>query len=290
MVEPPSLWYAYPMNAREIISYLLPHVVTAGTYSAQIQKRVATHDAKDGDTPFHHALSDADLTIQAYLEVVLLARFPELNYYSEEQAQSLNRKYFLGGSALEVLVDPVDGTRPYIDGREYYQVIVTIHDAREITGAIAYLPRRSFAFVASKGDGAYKVTTQQILDGERGSKMDVTRAEGPLQTFNAKELVARLRPSFDIIDHVDAYMESPGKYYSTDLLEGKASGVVHRTCQAIDGGALGFIATEAGGVMTDFHGKPLRSFREFENRTIPEVVVAANREVHQAILAALARR
>lgn len=278
------------MKAREIISYLLPHVVTAGAYSAQIQKRVAVHDAKDGDTPFHHALSDADLTIQAYLEVALLARFPEINYYSEEQASSLNKQYFLGTSELEVLLDPVDGTRPYIDGREYYQVIVTIHDAKEIVGAIAYLPRRDFAFVATRGDGAYKVTTEEMLQGKPGVKLDVTKACGPLQTFNAKELVARLRPSFEIIDHVQAYVENPGTYYSTDLLEGKASGVVHRSCQAIDGGALGFIATEAGAVMTDFHGKPLRSFREFENRTIPEVVVAANREVHQAILDALAHR
>lgn len=273
---------------REIISYLLPHVVTAGAYSAQIQKRVATHKAKEGDTPFHQALSDADLSVQAYLEVALLARFPELNYYSEEQGQSLNKKYFTGASELEVLLDPVDGTRPYIEGRENYQVMVTIHDTKAIVGAIAYCPHHRFAFIASKGYGAYKVTTQEILEGAQGVKLDVTKSTGPLQTFNAKEIVARIRPSFEIIDHVDAYEQTPGKYGITDLLEGKSSGFVHRTCPAIDGGALGFIATEAGAVMTDFHGAPLPSFRDSENRTIPHVVVAANREVHQAVLAALA--
>jgi fructose-1,6-bisphosphatase/inositol monophosphatase family enzyme len=271
----------------DVITYLLPYIVTAGAYSAEIQARVSTHDAKGGDTIFHHALSDADLSIQAFLEVVLLARFPELCYFSEEQEQSLNKKYFLGRSSLEVLLDPVDGTRPYIDGKEFYQIIVTLHDEREIVGSICYMPRRNQCFVATKGEGAYCLTREDIAVVRPGVRWDVTTGEGPILLFNSPALVERLSQTMVVKDIATAYIEEPGRYHSTDILEGKASAVVLRSCQAIDGGSLAFIAAESGALVSDFHGKPVGSYRSVPSRALPNVVVSVNREVHQRILAAL---
>ena len=174
---------------REIISYLLPYVATAGAYSAEIQKAIRAHEAKAGETAFHHALSDADLTVQSYLEVVLLARFPHLNYFSEEQEQSLNAKYFSGTDPLEVLIDPIDGTRSYIDKNDHYQIIVTIHDQQEIVGAICYLPRRNICYVASKGDGAFSLTHEEAISSQPGKRIDVIKNSGPVLLFHAPELL-----------------------------------------------------------------------------------------------------
>ena len=275
------------MNAAEIISYLLPYLVTAGAYSDRIQSGVATHDAKDGATIFHHALSDADITIQSFIEVVLLAKFPELSFYSEDQAVSLNRKYFTGSSELEVLLDPIDGTRWYIDNRDRYQIIVTIHDAREIVGAVMYMPRRGLCFHASKGGGAWRMTRAQILLGIGGDKLNVAKSLGPVLTFNSPELLQRLQAIIPAVDLLDSYVNDGGRHCSTDILEGTATGVAHKSCQAIDGGAIGFIVSEAGGVMTDFSGKRLKSFRDQENRTIPDVIVATNEDVHRKLMSAL---
>ena len=271
----------------DIITYLLPYIVTAGAYSAEIQSRVSSHDAKGGDTIFHHALSDADLSIQAFLEVALLARFPELCYFSEEQEQSLNIKYFLGRSSLEILLDPVDGTRPYIDGREFYQIVVTLHDEREIVGSICYMPRRNQCFVATKGEGAYCRTREDIAAGRSGVRWDVTKGEGPVLLFNSPELVEKLARTMAAKDIATAYVEEPGRYHSTDLLEGKACAVVHRSCQAIDGGSLAFIAAESGAIVTDFQGAPVGSYRAVSSRVLSSVVVAVNAEVHTQILEAL---
>ena len=275
------------LNPLEIFNYLLPYIVTAGAYSAEIQSRVSTHDAKGGETIFHHALSDADLSIQSFLEVVLLARFPELHYFSEEQEQSLNKKYFKGSSAIEILLDPIDGTRPYIDGREYYQIIVTLHDESEVVGAISYMPRRDRCYVASKGKGAFMMTRDDIAHGRQGVRWDVRKAKGPVLLFNSPDLVAKLSRVVVAKDIATAYLEEPGKYYATDLLEGTASAVVHQTCQAIDGGALAFISSEAGAIVTDFQGAPVGSFRSVPSRVLQEVVVAASPEVHSQVLAAL---
>jgi fructose-1,6-bisphosphatase/inositol monophosphatase family enzyme len=92
----------------------------------------------------------------------------------------------------------------------------------------------------------------------------------------------------ETIDLVDAYTERPGEFDPTDILSGKAAAVVHQSCQAIDGGAIAFIATEAGAIMTDFAGNPPVSFRTSEKRTIPEIVVSTNKAIHDRILRALA--
>lgn len=272
---------------QEIISYLLPFVATAGSYSAQIQKDVGMHDAKAGETIFHSALSDADVTIQAYMEVVLLAKFPHVSFFSEEQEQSLNCKYFAGNYGLEVLLDPIDGTRSYVDSREQYQVIVTIHDRSEIVGAICYMPRRDRCYTATKGGGAYVLTHEEVRRGEQGKRHSVVGSQGPVLVFNRPDLVEKLSPHVEVIDILTAYIESPGMRNMTDLLERKAVATLHSPCQAIDSGAVALIASEAGATVSDFHGRPLESFRSCAKRTVPNALVSSDPSQHERILRAL---
>ena len=289
VVVPFALWYRFAMRIKpsDVIDYLLPYVVTAGAYSSEIQSRVAVQGAKGGATIFHHALSDADLSIQSYLEVVLLARFPELSYFSEEQEQSLNKQYFLGSSRLEILLDPIDGTRPYIDKSEFYQIIITLHDEHEIVGSICYMPRRDTCFVATKGEGAYRCTREDIKAGRSGSRWNVSHGTGPVLLFNSPDLVQRLSTTMVVKDIATAYLAEPGMYHSTDILEGRASAVVHSSCQAIDGGSLAFIAAESGALVTDFSGNPVPGYRAYPTRVQPNVIVAVNRDVHARLLDAL---
>lgn len=271
----------------DIISYLLPFVVTAGSYSARIQNRVGVHAEKDGTNIFQHALSDADLTIQSFFEVALLAKFPHISFFSEEQEQSLNVKYFPTGSSLEVLLDPIDGTRSYIDGREHYQVIVTIHNHAEIVGAICYMPRRDRCYIATKGGGASLLSRDEIATGLPGKKLSVIPNDGPVLVFNNPTKLALVSTIAPTIDLIPAYLSEPGRHNSTDLLEGLARAVISEPLQAIDGGALAFIAAEAGAIVSDVNGNPLKSFRECPKRNLPGAIVSCSREVHEAILKAV---
>ena len=272
---------------RDVIQYLLPFVVTAGSYSRQIQAGVKSHDPKGNGNMFETALSDADLTIQGYLEVVLLARFPELHFFSEEQEKSLNRRYFSATSNLEILLDPIDGTRSYLDNRAQYQIMITLHDEREIVGAICYMPRHERCYLGAKGEGCFVLSKEEMLTGGAGTRVSVGNAEGPVLVWDAPELLAKLGSTVDIRDLTHWYVTAPGQHSSTDLVEGKASAVIHQTCQAIDGGALTFLATEAGAIATHYSGEPLRSFRSAPSRVIEQVVVSANQRVHDQLLAAL---
>lgn len=272
---------------RSIINYLLPFVVTAGAYSRQIQGGVKSHDPKGDGNMFETALSDADLTIQAYLEVVLLARFPELHFFSEEQEKSLNRRYFTGQGSLEVLLDPIDGTRSYLDNREQYQIMITLHDDREIVGAICYKPRLEQCYLAVKGEGCYRLSKEEMLSGAQGARVSIVDSTGPVLVWDAPKIVAKLTGLVDIRDLTEWYVKAPGELRSTDLIEGRASAVVHQTCQAIDGGALVFLATEAGAIATHYSGEPVGSFRGAPTRVLPDIVVSSNRRLHDQLLAAL---
>lgn len=273
---------------RDIISYLLPFVATAGAYSVQVQREVGTHGAKDGATKFHHALSDADLTIQGYLEVVLLAQFPHLSFFSEEQEQSLNRKYFAEDYELEVLLDPIDGTRAYIDNREFYQIIVTIHDRKGIVGSLCHMPRRDRCYIATRGGGAFVLSHAEVQARGQGRRLTLPQPRGPVLVFNAPDLVEKLSPHMTVKDLAVSYEAAGERHYSTDLLEGLAVATLQRPVQAIDGASIGLIAAEAGAIVTDFAGKPLGSFRGSEKRVLPNILVAADRHVHELILKALA--
>jgi fructose-1,6-bisphosphatase/inositol monophosphatase family enzyme len=272
---------------REVIDYLLPSVVTAGAYSAAVQGRIGVHAAKEGSTAFHHALSDADLTIQAFLEVALLAKYPDLSFFSEEQDQSLNLKYFPEGQELEVLLDPVDGTKAYIDNRAAYQVIVTLHDQQSICGSICYLPRADRCFIAVKDEGAFSLSAEEIRLRSPGTQISVRHATGPVLVFNQPELVAALHPFFDVRDLAVEYASKAWSFATTDLLVGRASAIISAPCQAIDGGSLAFIAHEAGAIVSDPEGNPMGSFRGNPKRVLPCIVAAATAEVHLELLKAL---
>ncbi len=272
---------------KEIINHLLPFMIAAGRYSVQIQKDIGTHPDKEGSTIFHHALSDADLTIQSFLEVVLLARFPGVSFFSEEGEHSLNAKYFAHESEFEVLLDPIDGTRSYIDNRDHFQIIVTIHDRSEIVGVVCYMPRRDRCYVAVKGEGAFLLSTEEMTRGARGTRVSITPNNGPILMFNSPELEATLSPHFSVRDLASCYRDGQSEHDSTDLLDSKASAVVLSKCQAIDGGALAFVASEAGASVSHFSGEPMGSFRVSPKRVLPDVIVAADAELNLKLRAVL---
>lgn len=83
------------MELFELVKRLAALSVTAGAYALKVQDRVAHQPIKSQyDNLFAQALTDADLSVQGFIEVSLLAEFPDIAFFGEEQAHSLNMKYF----------------------------------------------------------------------------------------------------------------------------------------------------------------------------------------------------
>jgi fructose-1,6-bisphosphatase/inositol monophosphatase family enzyme len=213
-----------------------------------------------------------------------------VSFFSEEGEHSLNAKYFPHDSELEILLDPIDGTRSYIDNRDHFQIIVTIHDRTEIVGVLCYMPRRDRCYVAVKGEGAFVLSTREMAQGAPGTKVVVKPNDGPILLFNSPAVEAMLTPHFVVRDLAFCYRDGSSEHDSTDLLDSKASAIVLSSCQAIDGGALAFVAAEAGAVVSHFSGEPMGSFRASPKRVLSNVIVAADLELSRKLRGVLTAR
>lgn len=279
-------------SPREIIATLLPHLRVAAGYARQIQTRIKTLPAKDeGDNFFATALTDADLSIQTLVEVALLANFPHMCFYGEEYEQSRNTKYFRStelGAQDDYLItlDPIDGTKFYLDGFDNYQIILSILNADEFEAVIAISPAQDCYYYAQRGKGTYQGNLNVDLD-----------ACTPLQINNPKPAIllgwgmAHLKPAlvdkYQVLDLENCY-SSEQKFpnyngiFSHDLI-----GWVTKRGKFIDSAALAFMAKEAGCLVTSFDGSPLPPLYTCKNYSYDGAIVAANTTVHQDLLGAL---
>jgi fructose-1,6-bisphosphatase/inositol monophosphatase family enzyme len=278
---------------RLILSTLLPQLRVAAAYARQIQPKIAALPAKEsGDNFFAAALSDADLAIQNLVEVALLGTFPEIRFYGEEYEISSNTKYFraldLGANGdYLVTLDPIDGTRFYLDGHSNYQIILSILNADCFEAAIAISPSEHVYYYALRGEGAFSGAIEDDLEACTPLKIESVRPS-ILLGWNMGGLTSMLEDKYEIIDVVNSYSQEVQIPNLNGIFSGKIAGAIIESGKFIDGAALAFLAEEAGCLVTTFDGFPLPPLHTCSDYSLPGLVVASSTSVHQDLLAAIA--
>ncbi|MBS4082519.1 MAG: 3'(2'),5'-bisphosphate nucleotidase CysQ [Rhizobiales bacterium] len=97
-------------------------------------------------------VSEADLAVDNFLRERLLAIDPSFGWLSEETADSPER---LLKERLWI-VDPIDGTRSFIAGREDWAVCAALVERGRPVAAVVELPATGESFAAIRGGGATK--------------------------------------------------------------------------------------------------------------------------------------
>jgi hypothetical protein len=72
-----------PAEIIAMVEHYLPVLVTAGDYALNIQSRIGGPEQKSGDNAWAQALTDADLTVQTYVEVATLSRYADIGFFGE---------------------------------------------------------------------------------------------------------------------------------------------------------------------------------------------------------------
>ena len=277
----------------QILDALFPTLKLAAFYARQIQPHIASRPAKDGyDNMFGAALSDADLSIQTMVEVALLGSFPDIRFYGEEYEQTYNTKYFraidLGGKDdYLVTLDPIDGTRFYLDGHNNYQIILSILNWDEFEAVIALTPSQNSFYYALRGKGVYVGSLDGELNDTEPLKLGAPKPK--ILLGNGMEFLrSPLSEQYDIIDIATSYSHEIQIPNVNGMLNGEVSAAVIRGGKFIDGAALGFLAQEAGHIVTTHSGAALPLLHECSNYERPGLVMAATAEMHQAIVGAIA--
>ena len=277
----------------QILDALFPTLKLAAFYARQIQPHIASRPAKDGyDNMFGAALSDADLSIQTMVEVALLGSFPDIRFYGEEHEQTYNTKYFraidLGGKDdYLVTLDPIDGTRFYLDGHNNYQIILGILNWDEFEAVIALTPSQNSFYYALRDKGVYVGSLDGGLNDTEPLKLGAPKPK--ILLGNGMEFLrSPLSQQYDIIDIATSYSHEVQIPNVNGMLNGEVSAAVIRGGKFIDGAALGFLAQEAGHIVTTHSGAVLPPLHECSNYERPGLVMAATAEMHQAIVGAIA--
>lgn len=280
-------------SPRHILETLLPYLRTAGAYAHQIQSRIVAQPDKDGPDGhfFASALSDADLSIQTMIEVVLLGLFPQVRFFGEEHEKTYNTKYFraidLGpqGDYL-ITLDPIDGTRYYLDGHSNFQVILGVLNADEYEAVIAITPAQDLYYYALRGQGAFKGPLSASLDECQPLRVD-SPAQAVCLGWQMGHLKDALSQKYQVFHTRSSYSKTEQIPSFNGVLSGDVAGAVLARGQFIDGAALAFMAQEAGMVVTGLDGQPLPPLAACKGWQRPGTLIAANTVVHQDLLAAV---
>ncbi len=214
-------------------------------------------------------VSEADIAVNDLLEARLRSAGPDYGWLSEESADDQQRL----GKHLVWIVDPIDGTRGYLAGREDWCVSVALVEDSSPLLAAVFAPASDEFFFAIRGQGATRNGVR--IDATPGIEMDFARVAGP------KPLVERLNTASGEI-----------------TLHPRIASLALRLCRVAEGrldaafaggqshdwdiAAAHLIVQEANGKMTALSGEGiLYNCREVTHG----VLVAAGRDRHARIVA-----
>ena len=213
-------------------------------------------------------VSEADIAVNDLLESRLRSATPDYGWLSEESVDDEARL----AKRLVWIVDPIDGTRGYLAGREDWCVSVAlVEDATPVLAAV-FVPASDEFFFAMRGQGAAR--NDVTLCAAPGGELDFSRVAGP------KPLVERLNRSSDEI-----------------VLHPRIGSLALRLCRVAQGSldaafaggqsrdwdlaAANLIVQEANGNMTALSGDTIL----YNRREVTHgVLVAAGRDRHARIV------
>lgn len=190
-------------------------------------------------------VTEADIEINNMLVDRLLSARPDYGWLSEETEDDpvrLDRDYVF-------IVDPIDGTRSFIDGHENYACALGIAFKGVMKVAAVQMPSLEQTFWASVGSGAY----------QNGKRINVSCRS---DVHGSSILTAK--PNLDSV-YWPGGVPPMRQFYRSSLayrLCLAANGsfdsmVTLRDCWEWDIAAGDLIVREAGGVVTDRYGKAL---------------------------------
>jgi myo-inositol-1(or 4)-monophosphatase len=215
-----------------------------------------------GDSP----VTEADIASNDLLRERLLA--PGDGWLSEESENDPSR---LDARRVWV-VDPIDGTRAYIGGREDWSISAALVEAGRPVAAALYAPATDELFLAMAGGGATR--NDAPIRASDGGGVDGTRLAGPQRML---ERIAARAPALVVVPRIHSLALRLVRVAQGEIDAAVAGGSGHDW----DLAAADLLVHEAGGMMTALDGKPL-----VYNRPAPVhgVLVAAGRERHNAMI------
>lgn len=236
----PAVDVIQPTGVDTDLPLILEAASEAGRIAMRYFKRNPEVWMKSGQSP----VSEADYAVDTYLRETLLAARPDYGWLSEETVDSPERLT----ARRTFVVDPIDGTRAYLDGCSTWCVSVAVVENGTSIAGVLECPAKNETYAAEAGKGA-AMNGVAIRLNPPGESFTVA---GPKQLIDATPV--ELRSRFRTVSYI------PSLAYRVAMV---ASGALDATFVKPDAhdwdlAAADLMLREAGGAVLDRDGRRLR--------------------------------
>jgi len=222
-------------------------------------------DESDNTSP----LTKADLASNDLIVKGIRKKFPKIPILSEEEKDNKERLK----NEFVWIIDPLDGTKEFIKRNGEFTVnIALVQDEEPVLGVI-YVPVTDELYYASKGNGAFY----------QNQMIKVSNTKDPKDMIMA---ISRSHPSEKLKVIIKNFKETITSGSSIKgCIVARGEGDMYPRLGPInewDICAMDIIVKEAGGVLTDLEGKPLKYNKK--NSLIKGGFLASNNKIHDKLL------
>lgn len=252
------------MNTTQLADIALTIAATASAEALRHFRTPLGVDFKADDSPVTHA----DRAVESVVRAQIAQHFPGHDIFGEEEGLSSR------DSGEMWIIDPIDGTRSFISGHPLFGFLLAKLTGGKPELSVVALPALGETYLATRGGGATRNGTPVRVSGLTDlSRATVYINEGDRIHTTAPGLFAHLM-------HIGrnrrfAYDCCP---YAL-LAAGYVDVVIDHGLQPYDTLPVSLLVHEAGGMMTDWQGRPLGM--EPDTNTI----ATATPELHAAMRA-----
>ena len=238
----------------------------AARLAGEVALHFFTHDPRVHWKRDRSPVSEADHAADHVIVETIRAAFPDDAILTEESGEAA------GPSGRRWIVDPIDGTRPFLRGLPHWSNLIALESGGDIVVGVMNLPALGELYGAARGLGAWR-------DGER---MRVsTGATKPAEAFitlgQLDNAVRGMGPiAFERLVDTVAVARGYGDAWGPALvLSGKLDAWFEHDVAAWDIAPFPVLFEEAGACFTDWKGK-----RAWPTRT----GMAAHPALHEQLL------
>ena len=249
-------------SAQEELAMLRGIIRGAGEIAA---KAYEANQAKTWNKADNTPVTEADIAVNDYLFAQLMAQRPDYGWLSEETQDDQSRHTKL----RSFVVDPIDGTRSFIDRTRNFTICVAITENGQPIAGIVFNPLKDEFYEASLGGGAF-------LNGQPIQANRCDQIEGCVMIGYPRKFRRLGFPDMQcrIINSM--------AYRIVLVASGKADAALAFTPKSDwDIAAASLIAREAGAIITDIRGH----IPKFNDKTLSKFgVICAGPKLHALLL------
>lgn len=225
---------------------------------------------------FRDIVTDADIAAQKVITDGILGRFPDHGFITEEDDSTLPAT-----GPIRWVIDPIDGTTNYSRQVPEFSVsIAAVAENQEVLVGVIYDPMRGELFHGVRGQGAWlneqRIFASQVATLADGLvAFDWSREAGRRQAVLSR--LAQISPQVFTLRSIGT-----AALAQAWIAAGRLDGYFNFSLSAWDVAAGTLLIDEAGGLVSDNEGRPLRWWDTSNG------ILATNGRIHNALLSQFA--